>query len=1347
MRKTTKKLLSSTLAGLFVLSSLPLMGAAEAGDNKVLNHAPVIDGVLDSEYADSCSVKLNTALKAGMGENAAIDGTAYYLWNDGYIYMAAVVTGDDNVGKANDDWPDSVSFEFFKKGEEQVEAGRLLVNVADKKFTLTNVNGTAMGGDLAVGTAYDATDSTECAVTAESGKYVVEARIKAASATTDGTTYSVNFGVLDGQNYAVIGNYTWAGPADGDIVLSADKPAVVPDDTSAPVTEPATDAPVDPPVEDADSALKFTPVLDGVKDEAYDASYTVKTATSELSFLYDSKYIYVYADIENSTVANNNNVWSFGLAAGKAGTDAYKNLDNFNKGFVSLVSNINLDDYVIRHWDYRIYGTAMTGYKTLGMNLGWQDMGGETIPADITPVMMNNSPATEYSKKTTETNTIIEFRIEQKDFAKGDSFSVSADANTDAIYNIFTGAEGKYTIFTLGDEYKSDVPDDTSAPVTDTPTDPVTDAPTDPVTDTPTEPDTDAPVDPDPETSTIDGVKDSYYNDENVLTNAAGTLYYAPVKTDGVPELHCYIEVPASAEKVLFHIMNDGDAFWQGSATLTVNVKEDTGIYAFIFGGVSEDIGSGPVMDNKTDQPVNNFAVKTIDGDKIAVEFAVPSSQIVSGKEYYAAFGVDADGVIDWSTVYNSGNVAGGTGTKIVLGELVDLNGETPVDPKPETNVIKKGTPVLDGKLDSKYLDSAVYKTLDAAKAGNITLYGWINPEQKKLQELVTNGALKVTGPGAYEIGENVEAFAHAETYFLWDDDALYIFSKVYDDSIFELNEETVNNMVNNNINDTPWINDSIAHVINLDGIPLHAQGIGHLNPQGTAGGYGIFDRSGMGYSTIGTFMTAAGNENVSGTVGDGYYTVEMRIPTTDKDDTIKNLLKDGGSFSYDYWLYDTDDDKMGSWYNHESWIHTMSAESVKYTLSDVAAEGKDPEPGDSTTTEKPEDPEIPEENIIKKGTPELDGVLDGKYLKSAVYRTIDSAKAGKSEFGGWINPSQAKRQALIVAGVMSVEDSKLTVTENSNFGVSAFAKSETYFLWDDDALYIFSTVYDEDPMAYTGETASALNNGIFDYTQWMDDNIIHRIVTKSGVADLIANAGGELLADNKINNAASYENPTLTSILGYYRNENAENVRGIVESDRYTIEMRIPFLDSVKADVLKDGAEIGYGYRIIDGDSGRLTGNSEPTWLSIMNNGFDSGLTATTLVLSDEVVEDPEVTTDPTPTDTVVPPDDTETDPFVSDTKEPDVSDTKEPDVSDTKEPDVSDTKEPDVSDTDEPTPDNLGDVTGDGVVNAKDLIRLMKFIAGEDVEIVGTSDINGDKNTNAKDLVALMKLIAAAE
>ena len=71
-------------------------------------------------------------------------------------------------------------------------------------------------------------------------------------------------------------------------------------------------------------------------------------------------------------------------------------------------------------------------------------------------------------------------------------------------------------------------------------------------------------------------------------------------------------------------------------------------------------------------------------------------------------------------------------------------------------------------------------------------------------------------------------------------------------------------------------------------------------------------------------------------------------------------------------------------------------------------------------------------------------------------------------------------------------------------------------------------------------------------------------------------------------------------------------------------------------------------------------------------------------------------------------------------------------------------------VIDTDVP-PDTdpiiiIGDVNGDGVVNSKDLTRLMKFIAGEKVDVPGGSDINGDSVTNAKDLTRLMKIIAGA-
>lgn len=52
-------------------------------------------------------------------------------------------------------------------------------------------------------------------------------------------------------------------------------------------------------------------------------------------------------------------------------------------------------------------------------------------------------------------------------------------------------------------------------------------------------------------------------------------------------------------------------------------------------------------------------------------------------------------------------------------------------------------------------------------------------------------------------------------------------------------------------------------------------------------------------------------------------------------------------------------------------------------------------------------------------------------------------------------------------------------------------------------------------------------------------------------------------------------------------------------------------------------------------------------------------------------------------------------------------------------------------------------GDVNGDGAVNSKDLTRLMKYVAGENVEIYG-GDINGDGTVNAKDLTRLMKYIS---
>ena len=64
------------------------------------------------------------------------------------------------------------------------------------------------------------------------------------------------------------------------------------------------------------------------------------------------------------------------------------------------------------------------------------------------------------------------------------------------------------------------------------------------------------------------------------------------------------------------------------------------------------------------------------------------------------------------------------------------------------------------------------------------------------------------------------------------------------------------------------------------------------------------------------------------------------------------------------------------------------------------------------------------------------------------------------------------------------------------------------------------------------------------------------------------------------------------------------------------------------------------------------------------------------------------------------------------------------------------------------QPTDAKAGDINGDGEVNNKDLTRLMKYLAGAEVETVSLAlDVNGDGEVNNKDLTRLMKYLAGTD
>lgn len=52
-------------------------------------------------------------------------------------------------------------------------------------------------------------------------------------------------------------------------------------------------------------------------------------------------------------------------------------------------------------------------------------------------------------------------------------------------------------------------------------------------------------------------------------------------------------------------------------------------------------------------------------------------------------------------------------------------------------------------------------------------------------------------------------------------------------------------------------------------------------------------------------------------------------------------------------------------------------------------------------------------------------------------------------------------------------------------------------------------------------------------------------------------------------------------------------------------------------------------------------------------------------------------------------------------------------------------------------------GDATGDGVINAKDVVAMMNHVVGADVSLAPTADYNGDGKVNAKDVTLTMKYL----
>ena len=54
-------------------------------------------------------------------------------------------------------------------------------------------------------------------------------------------------------------------------------------------------------------------------------------------------------------------------------------------------------------------------------------------------------------------------------------------------------------------------------------------------------------------------------------------------------------------------------------------------------------------------------------------------------------------------------------------------------------------------------------------------------------------------------------------------------------------------------------------------------------------------------------------------------------------------------------------------------------------------------------------------------------------------------------------------------------------------------------------------------------------------------------------------------------------------------------------------------------------------------------------------------------------------------------------------------------------------------------------GDLNGDGKLNSRDVVALMKFLLQPNAELAAACDVNADGKLNSRDVIALMRLVLA--
>lgn len=1190
--------------------------------------------------------------------------------------------------------------------------------------------------------------------------------------------------------------------------------------------------------EDAGTAevVKHTPTLDAKLDDQYKKSYKTELDTSVLRlrktgkpsvaiadkyaefkgdmaatayYLWDDGYIYVYADVTDSTVPT-----------AEVQEPMYQDIITF------AVWNGNAENYDTTSAEVVINGER---------NYAFANTKGDTaVASNFSKAYGTATESTEYVTKVKNDGSgyIVEARIKVDGLA------------ADSTVNLALGGNDKvatYEMCSFGFIYDKD--DSTSAAYKTVKLAGPRRLPGEFVIKA---------------TAAIDGQMDEAYNKTYFMTGDHTEVNF--LWDDGYYYMYAVIDDSTAANGDILYLSlqnkDKNNPFWSEACALEFDLNNGTAKHTIEFGDAYKGVGYNFALSGATEPtPATEYSITRTESGYI-VEARIANTTMATGKEIDFGYGVKNDGA--WYDGLGNNDTA--TWQELYVnkkGTIITCGAGIQSDDNPtEGNIVKKGTPELDGRLDGIYKDSYKIDTIELIKEHNLKT-GWVNDVPQLVKDYYQAGLIAENSDKSQFLladGKlDSDFLVRAEIYFLWDDDALYIFTKVYDNEILDVCAETgctPDDLVTAvGASDLLLCNESLIH----DVIPLQnkelAMRLG-ANPAGTYGdqkacaGYENRDKCEYleGVSEISDWVHVSEiskRNNLSNFaseyhIEDGYYTVELRIPITERDyagTTIKNqFLHTGEKFDYGLFLYDARTKAFSSSFSGASAQHFMQLQmdkNVTMVLSGEEAKLPDcehewnteftiekaatcTEPGERSIhcsicdEVKPGSVEVIEplgHNYVdgictrchkvqpvtaKKYTPSLDGVLDDAYLDSGSIKASELAKNGKLSLG-WCN-SENTIGKLVDAGILSDANSS-ALLPGGDYTSSAFADAEVYFLWDDDALYIYSKVYDDDIL----DIADAFNNKADIYKigndrPWINDIVTHNINPLGNIYASIS-ASGDAYGHYAWDDANGG-----WSGLCYFpgsseeiRKASAENVKTTVNLDEnwYGVELRIPITDKdfggtpLKDALLKDGGYIDYKYQLTDGVKkpfgSSFKGYQCELWMIYVSEVLRVDLSGEAPHTEHVWAEDYTVDVAPTCTEAgsksihcthpgcqVIKPDSSvEIEALGHDWSEEYTVDT--PATCTTVGSESIHCKRCDAQKPDSAREIPLakhtykdgkcevcghvnGDVNGDGQLDTADLVRLMKYIAadGKDIE-AKFPDVNEDGEVTTADLVRMMKMIAA--